>query len=381
MRGNWFAKAVDRYAGIPLVWVLGMVRTALPSRRVADAAVQHVLVIKLAALGDSILLIPALRKLKQAYPAARVTVLCSRINEVVFRNAPYVDAVIVVDMASLLRNPMRVRSVFPRSKRYDIAFDFEQWVCLSPLLALLSRAPLLLGFKTPGRHRHFLFDRTVEHMRDRHEIDCFLDLVHAASPTTVIIPDDRALSFPLPPEARDEAEKLCSKIGLTGPFIIFHPETPAHGRQRQWPPENYAALGRMIVTERPDISVLITGTAQDTDSNREIAQMIGASARVLPPIPFMAYAAVLARARAMVCGNTGVMHLACALNVPVVALHGPTDPRKWGPVSPSSVCLRSSLPCSPCLYLGFEYACPSNRCMRTITPEAVVTALRGIAVL
>ena len=95
----------------------------------------------------------------------------------------------------------------------------------------------------------------------------------------------------------------------------------------------------------------------------------------------MAYAAVLARARVMVCGNTGVMHLACAMNVPVVALHGPTDPRKWGPVSPSSVCLQSSLPCSPCLYLGFEYACPSNRCMRTIRPEAVITALRSIAIL
>jgi heptosyltransferase I len=89
-------------------------------------------------------------------------------------------------------------------------------------------------------------------------------------------------------------------------------------------------------------------------------------------------AAVFSRVAAVLCGNTGVMHLACAVNAPVAALHGPTDPRKWGPRSTISRVITAGLPCSPCLYLGFEYACRRNTCLESIEVKDVYAALTGI---
>jgi ADP-heptose:LPS heptosyltransferase len=159
------------------------------------------------------------------------------------------------------------------------------------------------------------------------------------------------------------------------PFVIFHPETPAHGRQRQWPVENYIGLGKKIAALYPEMKLLITGTSKDLESNKSIAESIGSMAKVLPPVSLTDYAAVISRAQAMVCGNTGVMHLACALSIPLIALHGPTDPRKWGPVSDTATCVWSIIPCSPCLYLGFEYQCQTNRCMQSISMQEVFEAL------
>lgn len=379
MRGNWLFKALDRYAGIPLVWLLGWLRKALRHMRgggVDAPVVTQVLAIKLSALGDSILLIPALRKIKQAFPGVRLTVVCTRINEVVFKGSPYIDSVVVIDIGAMARNPLKIGTLFDKSNHYAIAFDFDQWTRLPPLLALASGAAQIIGFKTKGQYRHFIYDHAVEHRQGRHEIDCFLDLVSAVFPALGIEKDDRKLEFPVTELSKKRAIHILQDADIgSDAFVVFHPETPAHGSQRQWPPAYYIGLGKKIAAAYPEMKLLITGTGQDIQSNQVIAESIGSMAKVLPAISLPDYAAVLTHARGMVCGNTGVMHLAAALGIPLVALHGPTDPRKWGPVSDAAVCVWSVIPCSPCLYLGFEYGCSTNRCMQSIGIQEVYEAL------
>lgn len=372
MRGNGLFKMLDRYVGVPLVFLLGMLRR----RSAPSLPPERVLVIKLSALGDSILLIPTLRALKARYPRARVTVVCTPINEVVFRNTPYIDRLIVAKVGALARAPWGLWRLFKDEPSFDVALDFDQWTRLSPLIGYASGARWMAGFKTPGQGRHYLYDVPVAHTRARHEIDCFLDILAVLDPAKAFPAADRSLEFMVSGSDHASAQDVLARAGVAGaPFVVFHPETPAHGRQRQWPPASFVEVGKAIIDRYPGMKVVISGTRQDMEQNGVIAQQIGAGALVLPPVPFMTFAAVLSRARAMVCGNTGVMHLACALGIPLVALHGPTDPRKWGPSSPNAVCISSSLPCSPCLYLGFEYGCTENRCMRSILPVPVIAAL------
>jgi ADP-heptose:LPS heptosyltransferase len=76
-----------------------------------------------------------------------------------------------------------------------------------------------------------------------------------------------------------------------------------------------------------------------------------------------------------VSGNTGVMHLAAGLGLPLLALHGPTDPVKWGPraLPGRARVLEAGIACSPCLFYGFDYGCPRRDCMEAIPQERVTT--------
>jgi len=79
--------------------------------------------------------------------------------------------------------------------------------------------------------------------------------------------------------------------------------------------------------------------------------------------------------------NTGIMHLASALGCNLIALHGPTSVKRWGPLGANAISLQSSLQCSPCLNLGFEYQCQKNSCMKSITITALMDAIEKIVPL
>jgi len=78
----------------------------------------------------------------------------------------------------------------------------------------------------------------------------------------------------------------------------------------------------------------------------------------------------------LVSGNTGIIHLGAAVDTKVVALHGPTNPNEWGPYNKESTVIKSSKPCAPCLYLGFEYKCHKPDCMDEISVDEVFDAVR-----
>lgn len=363
LRGNDLFKSLDRWAGIPLVFFAGIFTD---KQRALPQEPRRILVVKLSAIGDTICLFPALRALRQRYPSSHITAVGTAINRAIFEACPFVDERITIDIRAVAKNPLSVRRDV--SGTFDLAIDFDQWTRLSPLIAFMSGAAFRIGFKTSGQFRHYLYHRSVEHRSDRHEIDCFID---ALSPLG-IHDADPSLTFSVPSSAAQAAYRIMQDAGITAGgrgFVIIHPETPAHGPQRQWPPERYVDVGRHLT--RNGYQVILSGTARDTISNKRIAEEIGGTALLLPVCTLIEFAAVLRQARLMICGNTGVMHLAAAMDVPLIALHGPTDARKWGPRSEHSIVLKSPKPCSPCLYLGFEYGCHENVCMRDI-PAALV---------
>ena len=365
LRGNVIFKMLDRYAGIPLVWLLGLM--LVRSRQLPPDPVS-ILVIKLSAIGDTILLLPALRSLRSRYPKAQITFLGTRINKDIITNCSAVDRLIILNMGELFRHPITAIGKV-RSSRPDIAVDFDQWVRLTALISLISGAPFRAGFRTTGQYRHYLFNRSVCQDHTKHELDAFFDVLGLVDAGH----DSRTLFFTIPVNAVREAEKVLDRLGIDRDrgYVILHPETPAHGGQRQWPLERFRELGKRLAG-RAQTSVLISGTRSEESVKYALAQVIGPSALPLPPVSLTVFAALLRGARLLVCGNTGIMHLACAVNAPVLALHGPTDPRKWGPRSENAHVIAATLPCSPCLCLGFEYGCPENRCMSTISIDDVM---------
>ena len=162
------------------------------------------------------------------------------------------------------------------------------------------------------------------------------------------------------------------------PLVVLHPEAGRRGEpRRRWHQEYYIALADALV-EQFGVQIVLTGAPDEINVSKEIAAQTKYRAVVLAGRTNVnQLAALFSDAALVVSGNCGPMHLAAATGTPVIGLHGPTNPAQWGPWSRNTSIIRTEMPCSPCLNLGFEYGCQAlpdgtSPCMRTITVESVL---------
>jgi ADP-heptose:LPS heptosyltransferase len=409
MRDKRLFKWVDRYLGIPL---LALLAAALRLR--GDAARAHrpirrgdrVLVAKLSALGDTLLLLPLLKALREAVgPEGRIELVVSEVNHDAVEGCPWVDGVLVPDLGRMLREPwygwLFLKGL--RSRAYTHALDLDQWLRATPLICVLGGAPRVYGFRTSGQWRHFCYTHRVRNQRGVHESAQFAAVAVLAGVDPARI--EPAHGF-LARHARAWKPRPGAKARALpgrGPLVVLHPGCGARGWQRAWPEDRYAALARRLAAAGARVALTGQGAYEAALCAKIEAQARQASPRPLAlrnlagRLDYRGLQALLSQARLLVSGNTGVMHLAALLGTPLVALHGPTDPEKWGPPSPrgrsadgpkggnssrdSAVILSAQLPCSPCLNLGFEYGCRGRACMDALPQDRVeracLTLLKG----
>ncbi len=381
---------IDRAAGVPLVLAMAVSRCLRSGRRGQAAGKlapgDRVLIVKQSALGDTLLLLPVIKAIRDTIgPEGRIEMIVTPVNEVVASRCPWIDEVHLFHPKSALRDPSSLLGLIRRlrGRGYSQALDFDQWLRSSALLAVMSGALTVSGFRTRGQHRHYAFDRTAEQAKGIHEFRLFTGLARLAGVDTAGIEPyagflKRHGVFSVPGPSEPEARNM----------ILFHPGCGSHGWQREWPVEKYARLGEMLVKDTGS-SIEVTGHGPH---ERGLIDGLSREASFVPidhgsDLTFDGLAARVAGARLVVCGNTGVMHLATGLGVPVVAVHGPTDITKWGPdyddaeagpVPGRSAAVKSSLPCSPCLFLGSEYGCGGRPCMESIEVDTVYRACIGL---
>jgi lipopolysaccharide heptosyltransferase II len=308
-----------------------------------------------------------LRAIRERFPQAKISVILSRINAEILKDCPYIDEKIIVPLEKLL-NLFYFWGLIRRIRRenFDLAIDFEQWFRISALISFLSQAKERLGFKTPRQHRHYLFTKTATHRKDTHELESFLDLARVLNIETT----NKNLELWPQEENLREAKNYLVGLGVNSDFMILHTEVSATGRQRQWPIEKFAELGKRI-REKYNLRILIASTFKGMREAEELNALLGEGAGLLIGIRLLTLFVIASQAKLVVTNNTGFMHLAASAGVAVIGLHGPTSPLKWGPWGKKTKAIKSSSPCSPCLYLGFEYGCKTNKCMQEIQVDEV----------
>ncbi len=366
MQSNRFQQSLDRYLGIPLCGLL-----SLFCRRVRVLyRPQKILFIQLSALGDTILAVPTIRAIRQAFPDAEISMLASGTNLNYLRNCPYIDKRIRFEM------PVHRLLAPLRGEGFDWAIDLEHWPRLSALLTYATGAPMRIGFQTPGQHRHFLFTQTVPHIQGRHEVRNFLAIAtRLACPVQAL-----DLEVWCDSAARTWVCEMLTQeqVPPNTPLVVLHPEAGRRGEpRRRWPPESYVALADALV-ERFDVQIVLTGAPDEVNTAAEIAaQTRHRAVNLAGKTDVNQLAALFSDAALVVSGNCGPMHLAAATGTPVIGLHGPTNAAQWGPWSRDVGIVRSEMPCSPCLNLGFEYGCQAlpdgtSPCMWTIAVAGVL---------
>jgi len=230
-----------------------------------------------------------------------------------------------------------------RAGRYDVALDF-QGLWKSAVWSRLSAAGRVLGFSRAWRREPasaLLISETVEMPAGAaHVIDKNLALLE---PLGIHAMGSR--QFPLPP-AREEAVSVENSLGAAGlgDFVVLN--AGGGWSSKLWPAERFGALA-LALRDRGLHPLVTWGPGEEDLAERVVAASEGAAVRCFRTT-LLELIALLRRARLVVAGDTGPLHLACAVGTPVVGIYGPTDPARNGPFSPADRVVRRAPACAPC---------------------------------
>ena len=368
-----------------------------PPAPVALGERPRILVVKLASLGDLLLATPALRALRQRYPAARIDVLTTEGAAPLLRDSPLVDSIYTLNKYAFDEPLAGARwldatrealalGVRLRAAHYDAALLLHHLTL--PFGRLKYRALLqVIGARcTAGLDNgwgHYLDIRVPDlGFGWRHEAEYNLAVAEAVDAPSGA--GGRNLSIAdlgwrdLPHSSRQRP-----------PLLALHPGSGSYSVARRWPAARWVELARALRDDAGSEIILVGGP----DERALLDGIAGQLER--PPWLHVAstesspreLATTLSRCTLLVANDSFPMHLATAVGTPTVAVFGPSNARAWGPYAPGrpdtfAVVRRADLQCSPCFYrghsLGTPQGCAERPCLTALPLQPVLTAARRL---
>ena len=344
-------------------------------RRHRPQAPARILLLRLERIGDLLMALPAIADARAAAPKAEIDLVVGSWNASVARSIRGISKVHVVDAPWLARGDKGSGAAVLvgtalgwRARGYDIAMNFEPDVRSNAMLAL-SGARWTAGYRSAGGGA--LLDQALDYDPQQHTADNARRLVRSVLGEG---PLPAATGLDIPIEARRQAEQALA--GRTRPFVAMH---AAGGRQvKQWDPARFATVARRLLEDR-GATLILTGGPGDSAIVEDVKRGLP-SANVLDISnlgDLLSVAAILERCDLMITGDTGPMHLAAAVGTPIVAVFGPSDPRRYAPRGPLDRVVRVDLPCAPCNRIRLPPArCTGHipDCLAFVTVDRVLAA-------
>jgi heptosyltransferase-2 len=329
-------------------------------------------------VGDAVMTVPALRRLRQMLPTAQITLATRSFAQAIFADADFVDQVISVD-GNLLT---QVREW--KRHRFDLAVLLQN--AFAPaLISWLAGVPIRVGYATQGRRWLLTNPLKLPSWRhEQHESFYYLNVVAAigemgdgfadrSSPVLALQPE---FTLAVADERKAEAAALLSAMGLTTkPLVALCPGS-INSRAKRWPAERYALLADRLI-EEAGAAVILIGSAEELEIADDVrARMRREPIMLIGKTDLARAVAVLSLVDLLVTNDTGPAHIASALNRPTLVIFGPTNPLTTRPWSQKAEIIREPPDCAPCMLRD----CPiDHRCMTAISPDHVFE--RAVALL
>jgi heptosyltransferase-2 len=305
-------------------------------------------------LGDSVITVPAVRAIKAGRPDAHITIVAPEKIASVWKLVADVDEILPIKRGSLLSVVKSIR----RQPRFDVAILFPNSL-RTGLELWLARVPRRVGFA--GHHRRWLLNQIVAEEPHRgpitHQVYRYLRMA-------------RELGAPAAPP---EMGKLTPRVRANGaPAKIGLCPGAEYGPAKRWLTERFAETA-VAVAEQRRVQWVLFGMPADADRGATIETALGGHCENRIGLTTLEeLAAELAECALLLTNDTGTMHLATLIGVPVVAVFGSTEPRLTGPLGTGHDVIRHQVECSPC----FFRECPIDfRCMKAVSVEEVVAAV------
>lgn len=341
----------------------GLRKTAIKSNRIGAKPVERLLIVRLSAMGDVIHSLPAVEALRAAFPQAHVGWLIEERWAELLRapgtssreprspQRPLVDEVHTVNLKAWgntllsLSTLQRIVTVWNdvRCAHYDVAIDL-QGAIRSAIVARLSGARSVYGAAEPRETPASMWYTRQAIARPGHVVEqniavarLFIEDETEKGLIATCVPIKACCNtLPIDPQAEDRIERVLAKFG-TNDFAIMNPG--AGWGAKRWPAERYGEVASKLALLGLQ-SIINYGPGEDEIVNAAVAASRGTARPLCCTLTELI--SLTRRARLFIGGDTGPLHLAAALRIPVVAIYGPTDPVRNGPYRTRSIVLRSA---------------------------------------
>lgn len=362
-----------------------------PRVELVPETVQRILVFAYHGLGNFIMYTPALKLLRERYPNARIDLQVGNNTgcEEVLAGADFFDNIYNLPYKAGVRAWLkRIREI--RATRYDITInEFHSHSWILALTVAASGAKFRVGHVTsPGwsarfSRYSFIFNLPVTMREDQHETHRYMDLVSAAGAETSVQEEVKPFMY-LTDADRQFARAFIASHNQTDSkapkqtkrILGIQPGTSPTMRWKQWPLERYRQLLERLSAEQPESQIILFGAPNEAEMIQELAAGLGHNISIAAgKTTIKQVAALIEKCDLLVCNDSGLMHVAVAVDTPVVAIYGPTDFNRTAPLGSQHTMIRHAMPCSPCFKLeGDEqvYLCQHHDCLMTISADEVL---------
>jgi heptosyltransferase I len=355
-----------------------------------------ILILKPSSLGDVIQALPVLRLLKLHFGDAEIFWWIDTALAPLLDGDPDLAGIVKFERQRW-RSPRHWPEIFHslralRAQNFDLVIDLQ---CLtrSAAFAWLARGKFLVGLDEVREGARGYYDLAVPRKSfHTHAVDWYLSVLPALGVPVhrnfVWLPERPELAAEVrrkwpdeaacPAPTRREENNAFPNPGSNGVPRLIALQPGARWPNKRWPVEHFAELVRALAQKFPDLRFAILGGPDDQLLGEIISQTLPARCLNLigqTSLPEMVE--WLRRCDLLVTNDTGPMHAAAALGTPLVALFGPTEPRRTGPYGQLENVLHLDLPCSPCLKPGCSYAKPEE-CLRALPPALVCARVQTL---
>jgi lipopolysaccharide heptosyltransferase I len=316
---------------------------------------RKILIIKPSSLGDVVHSLPFLNALRDGFPKAEIHWIIAKGLEELLDGHPMINKLWIINkddwkrIKSARTTIKELRFLFKslKAEKYDIVIDL-QGLLRSGILAKAAGAPVRIGFKEAREGSRIFYTHTVKAGKDVHAVDRYLEIAKFLGCN---ISD---IKFPFPLSFNSQLTTLNLQLPERYAVIV----SGARWETKRWYPERFGELASML----PVKSVIVGGESDVDIADIVVKNSGGKAISVAGKTTLKELIEIIRNARIVVTNDSGPMHIAAALNVPVFAIFGPTNPLRTGPYGKLHVIIRKGLKCSPC----YKKKCKNIKCMEMI---------------
>lgn len=328
---------------------------------------KRILIVRTDRIGDLVLSTPVIKNLRIAYPDAHIAFMCQPYTKDVVDGNPYLNEIILFDKYNKHKGAWATLKF--ALELYKKRFDWV--IILHPtnrvyILTFLAAIPLRIGW---DKKMSFLLTKRIPHKKqegEKHELEYTLDLLRCLN----VVINDNSTYFPITSAAQKYVNELFKKTNLTvnDKIVVIHPSSSCPSRR--WPTEYFSQLIKILQETANCKIVLISslfekGNSNDIASNNKIIDLRGM-------LTVAQLGAFLQKISLLISNDSGPVHIAASLGVPVIAIFGRKNkglsPQRWRPLGDQSIYIHKDVGCVTCL----AHNCVKGfLCLRAVTPEEV----------
>jgi heptosyltransferase I len=328
---------------------------------------RKILIVKPSSLGDVVHSLPFLNAIKTCFPGAEIHWVIAKGLEGLLEGNPLIERLWIINKDSwkkvdnVINTATEIRNLLKELKKekFDIVIDL-QGLLRSGIITSATRSPVRIGFKEAREGSRFFYTHKVKGGKDIHAVDRYLKIA------SVLGCDVSRVSFFFSQDPSICNSQLIT-LKLPNEYAVLVPG--ARWKTKKWPPEKFGELA-----SRLPVRSVIVGSKADRDIADVIVSLSeGKTISLAGKTSLQELIEVMRKAGFVVSNDSGPMHIAAALGIPVYAIFGPTDPRRTGPYGKGHTIINANEPCAPC----FKETCEDVKCLEGLSVDKVFEIIKA----